>query len=277
MKGLEREIERLGKEMERLGRENERLGKDKLSVVELEKEVKRLTNELQSSSSIKELERENNELKRSVENLNRSVNDGKAKEVERLKREVEQLKSIQTAQQESISLKNEEIESFKRRVRDFEKNRTEVKYIETRVESREGGEGAEYWRERYQASKMENEVLREELASLERRYDEVYIGSTQLLNPQSFVKAQQTDLDLNRVKASLAKQEAVSLSQSLEIERYRQQESEYKNNIQSLNQQLRNSQMAAATSSKSISIERQVGDLIAENTKLQDEIISVKG
>lgn len=44
---------------------------------------------------------------------------------------------------------------------------------------------------------MENEVLRDELAELERRFDEVYIGSsTRLLvpEPQSYVKAQQADL-----------------------------------------------------------------------------------
>lgn len=72
------------------------------------------------------------------------------------------MKSIQNAQQEAGNLKNEEIENLKKKIKDLERTKNEVKYVETKVtESRDQGQSSEYWRERYQASKLENEVLRD--------------------------------------------------------------------------------------------------------------------
>ena len=90
---------------------------------------------------------------------------------------------------------------------------------------------------------MENEVLRDELATLERRFDEV-----QIINPYSTITVTRvsdhaTESDISRLKSQIVNLESVVLSKDIDIEKIKSSESEYKHMVESLGQQLKTVQL----------------------------------
>ena len=118
-------------------------------------------------------------------------------------------------------------------------------------------------------------MLRDELASLERRFDEISVTQPYHTITVTRVGEHLADTEVSRLKGQIANQEAVRLSRDLEIDRLKNVETESRVTIENQRSQIRTLQLNMGNNQE-VAIQQQLNSLVSENQTLKDELNKTK-